>query len=197
MSRLILVRHAEPEEDARGRCYGSLDVDLSEQGRWDAFHLAEALAHESLDAVVSSPRRRAIDTAAWVAARHGLSVTVNDDLREIEFGSFEGRTYEEIEQSEPELFAAWMSTPTAVRFPGGESYADLRIRAAGALDRIRAAHETAVVVTHGGVVRAGLAAWLELPDHAIFRLAQRYCGVTIVDWVEGTPIVEVMNRALR
>ena len=48
-----------------------------------------------------------------------------------------------------------------------------------------------------GVVRAGLAAWLELPDHAIFRLAQRYCGVTIVDWVEGTPIVEVMNRALR
>lgn len=197
MSRLVLVRHAEPEEDARGRCYGRLDVDLSERGRWDAFALGEVLAGERFDAVVASPRRRAIETAAMIAVQHGLWVDIDEDLREIEFGAFEGRTYEEIESGEPELYAAWMTTPTDVRFPGGESYADLRVRAARALDAIRAKHESAAVVTHGGVIRAGLAAWLELPDRAIFRIEQSYCGVTVVDWLEDTPIVRVVNRPLR
>lgn len=193
MSRLVLVRHAEPEEDARGRCYGSLDVELSERGRRDAFALGEVLARERISAVVASPRRRAVATAALIAARHGLRVDIDDDLREIEFGAFEGRTYDEIESSEPELYAAWMTTPTEVRFPGGESYADLRVRALRALDAVRAAHESAVVVTHGGVIRAGLATWLELPDHAIFRLGQSYCGVTVVEWTDGTPLLHVVN----
>jgi broad specificity phosphatase PhoE len=90
-----------------------------------------------------------------------------------------------------------MTTPTAVRFPGGESYGDLRVRAGRVLDAIRDAHDTAIVVTHGGVIRAGLAGWLELPDHAIFRLDQSYCGVTVVEWVGETPIVRVVNGSLR
>jgi broad specificity phosphatase PhoE len=86
-----------------------------------------------------------------------------------------------------------MERPTTVRFPGGESYADLRERAVAALDAIRAREGSAVVVTHGGVIRAGLASWLELPDHAIFRLDQRYCGVTVVEWIEEAPLVRLLN----
>ena len=197
MSRLILVRHAEPTEHAHGRCYGSLDVGLAAAGREHAAQLAEELAAVPYDAVYASPRTRARETAGPLAAARGLSVVVADDLREIDFGAFEGRTYEEIELSEPDIFAAWMTTPTAVRFPGGESYGDLRVRASRALDEIRAAHDAAVVVTHGGVIRAGVASWLELPDHAIFRLDQSYCGVTVVEWVENAPIVRVLNGSLR
>jgi len=122
-----------------------------------------------------------------------MSLHVDDRLREIDFGSFEGRSYEEIERTEPELFRAWMETPTEVRFPGGESYADVRERAVAAYDEIRARHECAVVVSHGGVIRAGLAAWLGMPDEAIFRLGQRYCGLSIVDWVDETPVVRLVN----
>jgi len=197
MTRLALVRHAEPEETAHGRCYGSLDVGLSQAGREHAARLAVELAGLEVDAVVASPRTRARETAESIAAARGLPVTIADDLREIDFGSFEGRAYEEIERSEPELFRAWMETPTAVRFPGGESYGDLRVRAVRALDAVRAAHGSAVVVTHGGVIRAGLAGWLELPDHAIFRLDQSYCGVTLVEWVGETPIVRLLNGHLR
>ena len=68
------------------------------------------------------------------------------------------------------------------------SYADLRVRALRALDAIRAAHDCSVVVTHGGVVRAGLAEWLSMPDEAIFRLDQSYCGVTIVEWLGGAVV---------
>ena len=187
MSRLTLVRHAEPA--VVGVCYGALDVELSTRGREQAAALAERLLGEHFDAVVSSPRLRALETATAL----GLPVATDERLRELDFGAFEGRTYEEIEQSEPELFRAWMETPTQVRFPGGESYADLRERAVTALDELRAEHESTLVVTHGGVIRAGLATWLELPDHAIFRLDQRYCGVTTVDWLSGEPVVRILN----
>jgi broad specificity phosphatase PhoE len=86
-----------------------------------------------------------------------------------------------------------MSSPTTVRFPNGESYADVSVRALRAFERIRTAHECAVVVTHGGVIRAGLAAWLAMPGEAIFRLGQSYGGLTVVDWLENVPLVRVMN----
>jgi alpha-ribazole phosphatase/probable phosphoglycerate mutase len=194
-TRLVLVRHAEPEDEARGRCYGTLDVGLSPQGAEHALRLAEALASLRYEVVYTSPRVRSVETARPLAAARGLTPVVEPDLREIDFGRLEGRTYEEIERSEPELFRAWMETPTRVRFPEGESYDDLRVRAERVLDEIRARQSCAVVVTHGGVVRAGLAAWLRMPGEAIFRLDQRYCGVTIVDWLDGTPIVRLLNGA--
>jgi broad specificity phosphatase PhoE len=176
--KLILVRHAEPAAGVRGRCYGTLDVELSERGRKQAGALAATLRDERVDLVVSSPRRRALQTAAAL----GRPVDVDERLCELDFGDFEGRTYDELEREEPELFRRWMSSPTTVRFPNGESYADLRARA-----------RSAVVVTHGGVIRAGLAEWLELPDRAIFRLDQRYCGVTVVEWLGDEPLVRVLN----
>jgi alpha-ribazole phosphatase len=193
VSRLILVRHTEPQEDARGRCYGSLDIGLSAAGRAHARELAGRLARLDYEAVYASPRLRASETAGPVAAARGLELLTDDGLRELDFGTLEGRTYDEIAESEPELYRAWMETPTQVRFPGGESFADLKARAIVALDRIRDSHEAAVVVTHGGVLRAGVAAWLAMPDEAIFRLDQRYGGVTIVDWVDGRPLVRLLN----
>jgi alpha-ribazole phosphatase len=196
VSRLILVRHTEPQEDARGRCYGSLDIGLSASGREHASALAARLARLDYEAVYTSPRLRARETAEPVAAAHSLHLVADDRLRELDFGALEGRTYDEIAESEPELYRAWMSTPTQVRFPGGESFADLKARAIAALDRIRQAHEAAVIVTHGGVLRAGVATWLSMPDEAIFRLDQRYGGVTIVDWVEGVPLIRLLNGNL-
>jgi broad specificity phosphatase PhoE len=187
VSRLLLVRHCEPEEDARGRCYGSLDVGLSEAGKRHAHDLAAHL--DGYDAVWASPRLRARQTAAALAP----SLRVDDDLRELDFGELEGRTFDEIAASEPELYRAWMETPTRVRFPGGESYADLKERAVRGLERIWAEHEAAVVVTHGGVIRAGLSEWLGIPDEAIFRIDVRYGGITVVERVAGTPIVRMVN----
>ena len=193
MSRIVLVRHAEPEESAHGLCYGTLDVGLSENGRAHAERLASSLAGVPYDAVYASPRRRTIETAAPLAHARSLPTVVEEELREIDFGDFEGRRYDEIADTHPEVYRQWMEAPTTITFPGGESYEDLRRRALRALTRIRRAHECAVVVTHGGVVRAGLAEWLGLPREAIFRLDQRYCGITIVEWVGDTPILRLMN----
>jgi alpha-ribazole phosphatase/probable phosphoglycerate mutase len=193
MSRIVLVRHAEPEESARGLCYGTLDVGLSDEGRAHAEELANTLAAVPYDAVYASPRRRTIETAAPLARARALTALVDDDLREIDFGDFEGRRYDEIAETHPDIYRRWMEAPTTVTFPGGESYEDLRVRALRGLTRIGQAHDCAVVVTHGGVVRAGLAEWLSMPGDAIFRLDQRYCGVTIVEWLGDTPVVRLVN----
>jgi alpha-ribazole phosphatase len=195
VSRLVLLRHAEPADDARGRCYGRLDIGLSPAGHAQADALAAALAGLDLDAVYTSPRTRAVDTVRPLAAARGLTPILHEGLREIDFGEFEGRRYEEIEASHPDLYRAWMDAPTTVRFPGGESYDDLRVRAVRAFEEIRSQVGSALVVTHGGVIRAGLAAWLEMPAHAIFRLAQSHCGITIVDWLEETPVLRLLNGA--
>ncbi|HEY2372965.1 MAG TPA: histidine phosphatase family protein [Gaiellaceae bacterium] len=187
MSRLILVRHAEPVDDMRGRCYGSLDVGLSPEG----MRTAKRLTTLESDVVYSSPRIRALDTARAIAD----DVRIDDDLRELDFGELEGRTYDEIAANEPELYRAWMERPTTVTFPGGESFALLKERALAALERIRSAHDCAVVVTHGGIIRAALAEWLSMPDKAIFRLDQSHCGITIVDFLDGVPVVRLVNGA--
>jgi alpha-ribazole phosphatase/probable phosphoglycerate mutase len=193
VSRLVLLRHAEPEESAHGRCYGTLDVGLSPQGHAHAEGLAAELSDLPLDAVYSSPRRRALDTAAPIATAHGLTPAADERLRELDFGELEGRTYDEIAVSLPDLYGAWMTAPTTVSFPGGESYADLRERAVAACNEIRRRHASALVVTHGGVVRAVLAECLGMPAESIFRLDQSYGGVSIVEWIDETPLVRLVN----
>jgi alpha-ribazole phosphatase len=90
-----------------------------------------------------------------------------------------------------------MTSPTEVRFPRGESYAQLRDRAASTLDELRVAHpdETFAVVTHGGVVRALLATLLHLPDDRAFALDVGYRRVSVVDWFDETPVVRLVNGA--
>jgi alpha-ribazole phosphatase len=195
VSTVVLLRHAEPEERAHGRCYGSMDVGLSPVGHAHAERLAEALGELALDAVYASPRSRALDTAAPIAAAHGIAVTPDERLSELDFGELEGHTYDEIATTRPELYKAWMTAPTTVRFPGGESYADLRERAVGVCEEIRSSHPCALAVTHGGVIRAALAEWLSIPSEAIFRLDQSYGGITVVDWIEETPTVRFVNAA--
>jgi alpha-ribazole phosphatase len=195
LTRVILIRHADPAEDARGRCYGRTDIDLSPRGERRARHLANMLRRMPVDAVYTSPSRRAVDTARLLAAAHDLTPIELDDLRELDFGVCEGRTYDEIAAEEPELFRTWMLTPTKVRFPGGESYAQLRRRALAVSDELRRCHPagTFAVVSHGGVIRAVLADALQMPDEAIFHLDVRYGGVSMIEWSGGTPIVRLVN----
>ena len=191
MTRLLLIRHAEPDDDARGRCYGRLDVGLSPTGLASADRLAENLQEVELDSVYASPRLRAVQTAAAL----GITLDIDDRLCELDFGELEGRTYDEIEREQPELFRRWMETPTLVRFPGGESYAELRGRVAAAVGDVIAANNdrTVAVVSHGGVIRAALALALGLPDDRAFALDVGYSRVSVVDWFGETPVVRLVN----
>lgn len=197
-TRIVLVRHAETEESARGRCYGRLDVRLSQRGLQQAEALAASLAGLGLAAVYASPLARALDTAAAIAAPHGLEPGAVDGLRELDFGELEGLSYDEIRAERPRLYGEWMETPTSVRFPGGESFGGLRARVLPAVSEIRERHEGKVVVlvAHGGVVRVVLADALGLEDGAVFRVAQSPGGLSVVDWTPVAPVVPLVNAVL-
>lgn len=181
-----------------GRCYGSLDVPLSAAGLRRAAGLGATLRELPLAAVYASPSQRALDTGRAIASAQGLEPVVHPDLRELDFGELEGMAYDEIAAERPELFRFWMEDPAAVRFPGGEGLTELRARVLPAVAEIRARHEgeAAAVVAHGGVVRVVLADVLGIPDAAFFRLDQPYGGLSVVDWIEGVPIVRVVSAVL-
>jgi alpha-ribazole phosphatase len=193
MSRLVLIRHAEPDESMRGRSYGRLDVPLSPAGRAQAAAIAETLRDARLDAIFASPMRRAIDTAAPLAEAHGLTVVAHEGLRELDFGALEGLTFDEIARERPELYESWMTDPTETRFPDGESFGELRERALAAAADIRSGHEHAAIVAHGGVTRAILADALQMRERDIFRLDQPYGAISVVDWVDETAVVRALN----
>ncbi len=193
-TRVILIRHAHPDEDAAGRCCGSLDIGLSETGRAQAQTLAAALAPADVNAVFASPLRRAVETAEPVAGACGVPLQIDDDLRELDFGALEGRRFDEIAASLPDLYQRWMTHPTTVTFPGGESFADLSRRALAATERIRTEllGGTALVVTHGGVCRALVASALRIAPELIFRLDFDYGRITVIDWY-AEPVLRLLN----
>jgi len=193
-SRLIFVRHAEPDEEVRGRIYGRLDPELSERGREHAAAIAAELAGEPIAAVYASPRLRARATAEPLASWLGVESLLEDDLREIDFGELEGLTLAEAAERYP-VESRWTAAPAGVLFPGGESVAELRARAVAVAQAIAARHEgeTAAVFTHAVVIRAILADALAMAPDAMFRLDHSYGGISVVEWFDGNPFVRVVN----
>ena len=193
-TRLILLRHGEPDETVRGRCYGRLDPGLSPAGREQMRRIWRLVNRQPPAAIYTSPSRRAIESAS-MRATTTPGATILESLREIDFGAFEGLTYDDISMRYPDAYAEWMTRPTEVMFPGGESFAVMAARVRDALERIRRTHagETVAIVSHGGVNRVALAAVLELDTRHIFRLAQPYACANVIDYVDDEPLVRVMN----
>ena len=192
MTRLFLCRHGEPEAAGIGRFCGAIDVGLSPQG----FAEAEALAASiDADVVYASPLRRCLETARPLAARLRVEPIVEPRLREIDFGEFDGLTYDEARERWPDVYASLLDDPTTVRFPGGESYGDVRVRVSETLAEIVEGHEGVRVAAfvHAGVIRTALALILSLPPEALFRIDQRYGAVNVVDWIDGIPVVRLVN----
>ncbi len=194
-NRIVLIRHGEPEASAKGRCYGKLDVGLSENGRRQIEQTTRLLEGFKLAAIYSSPRVRATETAKIIAEKSGLIVETHEDFAEIDFGDFEGLEYSEVERRFPEIYNQWMNEPTAVEFPNGESFALMQtrvLRAANEL-KLRHANETFAVVSHGGVNRLVLANALGMRNADIFRLAQDYAAANVIDFYSDFPVVKLMN----
>lgn len=193
VTRVWLIRHGEPAEESRGRCYGALDVGLSEKGRAQIARVAEHLRDEPIDAIYCSPRSRAVDSAQILAGARSFEVC--QDFREIDFGEFEGRTYDDIAERFPEIYQQWMTKPTKVKFPNGECFSEMRERVLRAFDAIERESNgrTVAIVSHGGVNRILIARALQMPDDCLFRIAQDYAAVNLMVMVSGVPSVELVN----
>jgi probable phosphomutase (TIGR03848 family) len=181
VTRLLLVRHAESEGLGRrlsGRLPGS---PLTGTGRRQAAALAARLSSLSLDAVVSSPLERAMDTATAMAARGRREVAVDDAFTEVDFGTWAGAAFSElVGQAE---WDRWNSERSRARCPGGESMAEVQDRAAAGVERwTRTLPDGLVaVVSHADVIRALLARYLGLSLDSILRLEVAPASVSAIE----------------
>jgi len=195
---LLLIRHGETAWNAEHRIQGRLDVPLSTTGVWQTGRLAQRLADEAIDSVISSDLARAWMTGAPLADARGLAMVPEPRLRERAFGIFEGKTLDEIAAEHPEELVAWRSRDVDWRIPGGESGAEFIERVLTALHEIAAAYagRTVAVVTHGGVLdvvyrNARALAWDAPRDHLMLNASinrlQAETGplrLQIVDWAD-------------
>ena len=197
-ARLLLIRHGETAWNAEHRIQGRLDVPLSPTGVWQTGRLAQRLAAETIDAVVSSDLARAWMTAMPLADARGLVLLPEPRLRERAFGIFEGKTLDEIAAEHPQEFAAWRARDVDWRIPGGESAAEFIARVLEALHDIAAAYlgRTVAVVSHGGVLdviyrHARALAWDAPREHLMLNASINRLGahaaplrLRIVEWAD-------------
>lgn len=181
--RLFLVRHGEAQGNQEGRYLGWEDPPLTADGEAQAARLARRLEEVGLTLICSSDLRRARDTATAIAAPHGLPVRTDPSLREAHFGEWSGLAYDEISRIAAKRLEAWIADPERHAPPGGETLAQLRDRATAALPR----QDGALVVAHGGTLRALLSHWTGRP---FWEMRAPPASLTSVVW-DGERLLKV------
>jgi probable phosphoglycerate mutase len=154
-TRLFLIRHGATQLSAEDRFAGATDVELSDEGIFQAERLAKRLADDAIGAVYCSPMRRTIHTAAILAEPHGLTPIQREGLREINHGHWEGMTRAEVESQFGEEYASWEEDPYTFAPKGGENGVSVIARALPVIREIVVQHrgQNVLIVSHKATLR--------------------------------------------
>lgn len=191
IEEVYLVRHGKTEWNQTGRRQGQLDSPLSQRGRMEVERTARRIESLPVDGVFSSPLGRAIATAQTFAHALDQTITVVDDLRELDHGDMAGLTNEEIERAFPGELARRSRDKYRWRFPNGESYADADFRAASALHQIAGAGAfRPLVVSHEMIGRMLLRNLLALDPQDALESGLSHNVIYRID-VESKTVVEI------
>ena len=184
-AEIYVVRHGETEWSLAGKHTSRTDLSLTEEGRRRAALLAGLLGGHSFALVLSSPLRRARETCAL--AGFGEAAVIDDDLREWDYGEYEGLTTPEIWEKNPD-WVLWRDG-----CPGGESPDDVGRRADRALGRVRDAGGDAIAFAHGHILRVLAARWIGMPPAAGARLALSAGAVSVFGFERKTEVLRLWN----
>jgi probable phosphoglycerate mutase len=195
----VLLRHGEtaltPEKRFSGS--GGDDPELSDRGRWQAARVAEGLAARgTIQAVVSSPMRRARQTAEAVAARLGLEVRIDEGLRELDFGDWEGLTFAEVQERHPDDLTAWLGSAKAKPTGSNESFATLSHRIGVTRDKILARYpgKTVLIVSHVSPIKTLVRLALGAPPDSMYRMELSAASLCAVQYYsDGNASLRLLN----
>jgi probable phosphoglycerate mutase len=196
-TRMLLLRHGQTGLSVQRRYSGRGNPELTDLGRQQAQAAARYLAARGgIAAVVSSPLQRAYDTATAAAKALGLDVTVDDDLIETDFGSWEGLTFTEAAERDPELHTRWLRD-TGTEPPGGESFDAALERVCRAQERIIASYRgaTVLVVSHVTPIKMLLRMALDAGPAILYRLHLDLASLSIAEFYpDGLSSVRLVNQ---
>ena len=194
LKTIYLLRHGDI--DGRGRYIGSSDLPLSELGHRQVLALAPSLAHTPIDAVLCSPMRRCRET--WESLSLPSPGRLCANLREVDFGRWEGLSFAEIAAADSGLVDRWASGDPSFAFPGGEALSDFRQRVTAAWVMLRGVDgESLLVISHGGVIRhlLCLALGLSWEKHLLFEIGLASC-TTLALYSAGAVLTGLNHRGV-
>jgi broad specificity phosphatase PhoE/ribonuclease HI len=190
----VLLRHGQTPLSIEHRFSGvGSDPELTDAGREQARETGARLAGQQFDAIISSPLRRAVETARIVVG--GREIVLEDGFRETDFGDWEGLTFAEVRQKSPDELAAWLADPT-VGPPGGESFVETDRRVGAALAAVSERYPGArlLVVSHVTPIKLLARRALEAPMSALYRMHLELASLTTIDWYpDGPAVVRSLN----
>ncbi len=178
-----LVRHGEtiltPTRKFSGT--GSLDPELTEDGLAQAERVAGEIAKLQPEVLISSPLKRARQTADAIARATGLDVVEDEDWFELSFGTWDGKSIEEVKAESPDEYQAWLNS-SSYRPGDGESYDEARVRIDAALDKLVAKYpgQKVVVVTHNGVIKSAANLAIGGPNDGVFHMDATPCSISTI-----------------
>jgi ribonuclease H / adenosylcobalamin/alpha-ribazole phosphatase len=193
---LILLRHAAHVELGQVLSGRRRDVALSRDGLEQAEIVADLVAVEPLAAICSSPRERAYYTARAIAERFEQKVRIVDALDEIDFGDWTGRRFDELERDP--LWREWNAARSSARPPGGESMAEVALRARAAIEELAVEYDggTIAAVSHCDVIRGVIASFLGLPFDNLLRFEINPASVSRIEVSSGHARILSVNERL-
>ena len=196
MTEIIIIRHGETEWNKTGCFQGHSDVPLSAEGRAQAAMLGENLAVDHVDMIYASDLTRAMETAAPLAQRFGLEVISDPQLRELNFGAWEGRNFNDVNAENPNAMKNFYTDPEQADIPESEPFPEFQRRIAGRVREIVAQErgKRIVIVSHGASIRILLADLLSMPIRSIWHLSQLNTAVNKIRFEDdGFAVVTLMN----
>ena len=195
MTLLLLIRHGENDYMLRRLTGRTAGISLNAKGQQQAQGLADALVHAPLRAIYASPLERAVETAQPLAQSHSLEIQVRTGLIEVDYGRFQGRTYKQLARTN--LWKILLEKPSQIRFPDGETFAEVQQRVAAELETLigewqakveaektadgnKAEEPVIAVVAHADIVRLALTHYLNMPLDDFLRLMVGPASVSMV-----------------
>lgn len=194
--RFLLVRHGETVWNAEKRFGGHADVPLNETGLEQAEKTAGRLQNENISKAFCSDLMRARITAQEIMKFHDIPLVERTDLREMNFGSWEGLTYKDIVEQYPEQSKAWIEDGINTSGPGGESLKNFYDRIGQVfqgLKGIASEEDTILIVAHSGVVQSILSRELLGSVDGFWKFKVDNGGVVILEYSHGFPVLSALN----
>jgi len=186
MTEIILTRHGETKWNVEEVFRGRIDIELNQNGIRQAELLAEYLSGRNIDAIYSSPLRRASKTAEIIAGYHGLDVEMAPGLIDLDFGDWQGLSLQEVKDKYAGAFLEWASRPHKVEIPAGESLRQVRQRAMNVVDDVIAKDKgTVILIAHRVVNKVLICALLGLDNSHFWNIRQDNCGITTFTYEKG------------
>jgi broad specificity phosphatase PhoE len=186
MAKLILARHGETVWNVEKVFRGRADVDLDEVGVRQAELLGKYLSNWELEAIYSSPVKRALDTANIVARYQKVTVRIAKDLMDFDYGEWQSLPEQEVKRLYPAILDGWHNNPHKVKMPGGEGLEDVRRRAVEVVNGILSRHQGNVLLVSHRVVNKVLICYLLGLDNSHFwNINQDVGGITVFNYADG------------